>query len=172
MSESLRQSFADMCAREGAGLHRFAVAVCGDVTRADDLAQAALERMYVVWPRTHQIDHPGAYLRKVLVRVALREQRLSRWRREQSTSDPPERAHHDLETSAANRLDVTALLGSLTIKQRAVLILRFGEDRSISEVAALLGVSEGTVKRRTSDALHLLRRRAIDLELTGTRRNS
>ncbi len=172
MSDALRGSFTDMCAREVPGLHRFAVAVAGNPTRADDLVQAALERVYVVWPRVHGLERPGAYLRTVLVRLALREQRHSRWRREQTTAEVPDLDRRDFEASAVDRLDLTALLASLTVKQRAVLVLRYGEDRSVAEVASLLGVSQGTVKRRTFDALNLLRQRAGHPAPTSPRRTS
>lgn len=157
MSASLDASFSAMSSAELPGLHRFATGV-GGIDNADDLVQAALETMYVAWPRVHAIEHPGAYLRTVLVRLVLREQRRARWRRETTTATPPDRGAADPTTASDDRLDLTSLLATLTVKQRAVLVLRFVEDRPVAEVAAVLGVSQGTVKRRSSDALELLRR--------------
>ena len=157
MSAALVASFTAMSHAELPGLHRFAAGVGGS-NDADDLVQAALETMYLAWPRVHDIEHPGAYLRTVLFRLVLREQRRARWRRETTTASPPERGGTDATTASDDRLDLTKLLSTLTVKQRAVLVLRYVEDRPVAEVAAVLGVSQGTVKRRSSDALELLRR--------------
>ena len=160
LSEALVASFAAMAEAEMAGLRRFAVGLCADPHRADDLVQAALERMYAAWPRLHQLERPDAYARTVLVRLALREQRLHRWRRESATGTLPEPAGEDPTDGSVDRLDLAALMATLTVKQRAVLLLRYVEDRPVAQVAAMLGVGEGTVKRRSHDALALLRQHA------------
>ena len=50
-----------------------------------------------------------------------------------------------------------AALDTLTVHQRAVVVLRYFEDRSQDEVAELLGVSPGTVKSTASRAVAQLR---------------
>ena len=49
-------------------------------------------------------------------------------------------------------------LRSLPPRQRACVVLRYHEDLPVAEVAAMIGVAEGTVKRYLSEAMsHMAR---------------
>jgi RNA polymerase sigma-70 factor (sigma-E family) len=161
MRAELLESFVAMTTRELSQLRRFAYAMCGDWHRADDLVQAALERMYVAWPRVHDAANLGAYTRKVLVRQAISETRRPWWRRERVTDDLPETAASDIAAGAAERLDLAQALACLTPKQRAIVVLRFVEDRAVADVAQILDIAPGTVKRQSHDAIGHLRRHLL-----------
>lgn len=166
MGTSDREDFAAWAAGELPGLRRFAYAVGGDWHRADDLVQAALERMYVAWPKLGGVSDLGAYARTVVVRQAATETRRAWWRRERLTEAVPEIPAPG-DGDSAVRLDLARVLDGLSTKQRAIVVLRFVEDRPIREVAQLMGVAEGTVKRQCHEALGHLRRRLrseLDLE--------
>jgi RNA polymerase sigma-70 factor (sigma-E family) len=157
----LRDSFAIFAAAELPSLRRFAYAVCGDGSHADDLVQGALERLYSAWPRAHRASDPGAYLRTVLVRLAISESRRPFRRRELPTAmlaTPAEQALTDHSGPTGDKLDLAAAMRALTQKQRIVVALRYLEDRPVSEVADMLGISAGTVKRQCHDAMATLRR--------------
>ena len=61
------------------------------------------------------------------------------------------------------RLLVRRALGALTPGQRAVIVLRYFEDLTERDAAAVLGVSIGTVKSQTHLALRRLREAAPEL---------
>lgn len=56
-------------------------------------------------------------------------------------------------------LRAQALLSSMPLKYREVISLRFGENKKLSEIAAILGKKEGTVKSLLSRGLKQLRQR-------------
>lgn len=155
MQAHLEEAFRDMAGAQLGPLRRFARSLTRDPHRADDLVQGALERMYVAWPRTHNVADPGAYLRTVVVRLAVSESRRP-WRREYSTDALPEGAYAG--TDSTTQLDLTRALATLTVKQRAIVVLRYVEDRSVNEVADVMGIATGTVKRQCVDAVAKLRR--------------
>jgi RNA polymerase sigma-70 factor (sigma-E family) len=155
MRQDQKDHFQVMARTELPRLRRFALYLCGDVHRADDYVQGALERMYVAWPRVHDISRPGAYLRAILMRHVLNERRRP-WRREHSTATLPERGY-DSTTGADLGLDLARALAGLTTRQRAAVVLRYVEDRPVAEVAQIMGTTPGTVKRQCSDAVARLR---------------
>ncbi|TDC82662.1 sigma-70 family RNA polymerase sigma factor, partial [Micromonospora sp. KC606] len=59
--------------------------------------------------------------------------------------------------SPENRLVMLRALAAVPPRQRAVLVLRYWEDQSIEDVAALLGCSPGTVKSQAARGLDTLR---------------
>lgn len=167
MSGDLDRSFAGFAGAALPGLRRVAYLMSGDWHRADDLTQTTLERMYTMWPRLGFVDDPEAYARRVLTRICFAENRRLWRRRETVWADPTEATSQAALVSGdrtldelAGRLDVHALLASLPPRQRAVVILRYLEDRPVDQVAQLLDVSAGTVKRHSHDALRRLRAQA------------
>jgi RNA polymerase sigma factor (sigma-70 family) len=61
----------------------------------------------------------------------------------------------DAERSADREL-LTRCLAQVPARQRACLVLRHYDDLSVSEVAAVLGISDGTVKSQTARGLTAL----------------
>jgi RNA polymerase sigma-70 factor (sigma-E family) len=139
-------------------LGRVAYLLCNDASRADDLVQAAMTRLYVHWGRVCAAKNVDGYVRTVLVRAFLAEQGTAWMRRVTVAAEPaaeaPGLAAADLET----RLDLRTALASLPARQRAAVVLRFYCDLSVEETATLLGCSQGTVKSQTARGLEALRR--------------
>jgi RNA polymerase sigma-70 factor (sigma-E family) len=137
-------------------LRRSAYLLCGDWHRAEDLTQSALTKVYLAWSKVSRADNVDGYVRTMLVRTYLDEERR-RWRRERPTGESLDGVRADPSTDSDQRLDLLRALGTLPPKQRAAVVLRCWEDLPIAEVAHALDCSEGTVKSQTSRGLAALR---------------
>src|ERR1700760_356357 len=148
-----------LLAERGSSLMAAAIALSGSRQDGEDLLQAALER--VLRKPRHIDDDVEGYLRRVLYNLA-----ADGWRRRGTWKQkllPVLRA----ETLNATQPDPTAevdqrdalvrMLGQLPPRQRAVIVLRYWEQRSEAKTAALLGCSEGTVKSTAARGLQHLR---------------
>jgi RNA polymerase sigma-70 factor (sigma-E family) len=139
------------------GLSRLAYLLTGNHADAQDLVQGALTRTAAHWRRVVRYDDPVAYVRRVMVNES-----ISWWRRRRRVRiDPvyavPDAAQPDGSAGSIARVVLWDALRRLTPRQRALLVLRFLEDRSVDDTAALLGCSAGTVKSETHRALARLR---------------
>lgn len=142
-------------------LLRTAYLVCRDWATAEDLLQTALAKAWRVWGRIEK--DPDPYVYRILVNTHSSWMKR-RWRGEIPTERPPDRPDEgDSATAADDRTELWAALGRLPRGQRAVLVLRYFEDLTEPQVAAILGCSVGTVKSQASKALAKLR---IDPGLT------
>jgi RNA polymerase sigma-70 factor (sigma-E family) len=149
--------FAGFVAYRSASLLRSAWFLTGDAGRAEDLLQTALAKAWRHWSTVARADDPEAYVRRIIFTTYVTWWRR-RWRSEVPSEVVPDRAGpHDLAGAVATRDAVRRALARLSRQQRAVVVLRYAEDRSVAETAALLGCSVGTVRVQSSRALAILR---------------
>ncbi|MFI7280104.1 SigE family RNA polymerase sigma factor [Micromonospora chersina] len=156
--DPLEEEFRDFVAARSGALLRTAYLLAGDWATAEDLLQTALTKTYLAWKRLGGIDALEPYARRVLVNTSTSWWRR-RWHGERPTEVLPERAGVDEIEQQLDRDALWRHLQALPARQRAVLVLRFYEDMSEAQTAALLEISPGTVKSQTSRALNTLRRR-------------
>ena len=139
------------------GLQRTAWLLTGDWALAEDLVQTALVRTWPRWERIRRRDDPEIYVRQVIVNTWATWARR-RWRGERPGAALPETAAPgDVAAEVTTRVAVLAALGSLTDRQRAVLVLRVFDDLTEAQTAQVLGCAIGTVKSTMSQALARLR---------------
>jgi RNA polymerase sigma-70 factor (sigma-E family) len=139
------------------GLVRFGALLVGDRSGGEDVAQAALIKVHGAWGRIDDKAAAGAYTRTVMVRQA------ARWGRRRWTGERPtpiaadDIAGLDAADDLAAADTVRRALAALPLDQRAVLVLRYYEDRSETEIATMLGIAPGTVKSRAARGIAALR---------------
>jgi RNA polymerase sigma-70 factor (sigma-E family) len=145
-----------------------AYALTRDRQLAEDLLQTALARCYLAWSRIRSED-PEAYVRRTLVnsqRNAWRRRLPSlTWRAEV----PDDRGSPPFDDQLVERQTLLDAVASLSPQQRAVLVLRYYEDRSDGEIAVLLGCGVGSVKRHASRGLRRLQQHATVREMSPDR---
>ncbi|SCG43933.1 SigE family RNA polymerase sigma factor [Micromonospora inositola] len=156
--DPLEEEFREFVAARSGALLRTAYLLAGDWATAEDLLQTALTKTYLAWKRLGGIEALEPYARRVLVNTSTSWWRR-RWHGERPTDVLPERAGVDEIEQQLDRDALWRHLSALPARQRAVLVLRFYEDMSEAQTAALLEISPGTVKSQTSRALSTLRRR-------------
>jgi RNA polymerase sigma-70 factor (sigma-E family) len=141
-------------------LRKVAFLLCQDWHRADDIAQAAITKLYVHWRRASRADNLDGYARRVLVREFLSARRTA-WVNRVDLTAGPVGDGAVMDADPAMRMAVRTALVDVPPRQRAALVLRYYCDLSVEETAELLGCSTGTVKSQTSRGLGSLRR-ALD----------
>jgi RNA polymerase sigma-70 factor (sigma-E family) len=145
-------------------LSRVAYLLTGDHYAAEDLLQNALIKVGTRWRQVAAADDPDAYVRRILY-----HEHISAWRRlgrgaEVAVAEPPAPASRlDEADDAVRRMMLQRALAKLTPRQRAVILLRYFEDLSEVDAAAVLRCSVGTVKSQTNHAIGRLRVLAPEL---------
>jgi RNA polymerase sigma-70 factor (sigma-E family) len=153
-------AFTEFASVAAPRLFRSAVLMCGDYHLAEDLVQTTLAKLYVAWPSVERARSADAYARGTLTKTFLSHKRVRR---------NAERPHLDLGDSAARgstdvstRVELFDALARLDPLDRAILVLRYWNDRTVDETATAVGLSAGAVRTRASRALSRLRESLAD----------
>ena len=151
------EGFAQFVVARERALQRTAWLLTGDWALAEDLVQTALVRSWPRWERIRRRDDPEIYVRRAMVNTWVSWSRR-RWRGERASQAVLDSAAPgDLAAEVTGRMAVRAVLGSLTVKERAVLVLRVFDDLSEVQVAQVLGCPVGTVKSTMARATARIR---------------
>jgi len=152
------RAFEAFTAGSGAELLRIATLLTSDPHIAEDVYQETLQRLAARWSR---VDNPRAFCRRVMHNIVIDQSRAAARRPGRRGCSPPVTAAiHGRPTrttpwSCGPRC--SRRWTPLTAQQRAIVVLRYFDDRSEADVAQLLGVSTGTVKSTASRAVAQLR---------------
>jgi RNA polymerase sigma factor (sigma-70 family) len=129
--------------------------VLHDYARAEEVAQDAFVRLLENWRKVSRYDRPGAWVRRVAIRLATRAAK-----RESRLVDL-DKAWPVADDAKPLDLDLIAAIRQLPPRQRAVVALHYIDDLPVNQAAAIIGCSVSTA------SVHLHRARAKLAELLG-----
>jgi RNA polymerase sigma-70 factor, ECF subfamily len=165
------EAFGDICRVHGTRLLRQAVALCGNLTLAEDLAQDTLVE---AWKGLHRYNGRCQFFTWLCAILLNRYRNVLRGNRLRPAATPGARDQDEFENhanlpdhaawpdQAVERREQAVLVRqcvlALPAKHQQVIYLRFYVDDSLEGIAAALGCSVGTVKSRLFHALDKLRK--------------
>jgi RNA polymerase sigma-70 factor (sigma-E family) len=144
---------------------RFAVVLTNDRGLAEDVVQEVLIRAHQRWAQIGAMEHPEAYVRRMVVNEFLSWRR--KWARYVPQADvEPATIQADHADAQAERATLLAEVAKLPRRQRAVLVLRYYEGLSDAQIAEVLGCAETTVRGYAFRGLAALRIELTSADLT------
>ncbi|MFC0541066.1 SigE family RNA polymerase sigma factor [Kutzneria chonburiensis] len=146
-------SFDEFVHEHQQALVRYATLLCGGQGDAEDLVQEVLIRVYPRWDALEGSRY--AYVRRAVTNEFLSWRRRWSTRHIFTTAEVPEERVEFGWDEPDQRL--ARELRKLPRQQRAAVVLRYYEDLTDPEIAALLGCREGTVRAHISRGLAALR---------------
>jgi RNA polymerase sigma factor (sigma-70 family) len=146
-AERVGERFESFYFREFPAVVGLAFALSGSSLVAEDIAQEAFMAAHRDWGRIGRYDNPGAWVRKVVSNKAKsafrnRGRELAAMVRLAFKRGIPSGVY-ELSSSHA---EVWSAVRSLPKRQQQVVALHYIADYPISEIGAVLGMAEGTVK--------------------------
>jgi RNA polymerase sigma-70 factor (ECF subfamily) len=152
------ERFEDFYRREFAAVVGLAYALSGSRWGAEDLAQEAFIAAHRNWDRLSTYDQPGAWVRRVVANLS-----VSAFRRRAVEAKALVRmvlaAQPTVPDLAADDPEFWTAIRSLPRRQAQVVTLYYLEDRPVAEIAEILEMAPGTVKRQLFNGRRSLARR-------------
>lgn len=167
LSRSAAQGFEQFVLASLRPLSRTAYTLTGDKGAAEDLIQETHLRVARHWSRlSRQGADPLPYARRVLYRLWLDSVRWRR-RRPETIGDVHDLAVSDGMDVVVAREVLRSAFSALPPRQRAVLVLRYLDERSEHETAEILECSVSNVQALARRALATLRQHDLIAEQSG-----
>jgi RNA polymerase sigma-70 factor (ECF subfamily) len=160
-----RQAFAALVRAHQGSVFSIGLRMLNRRDAAEDLAQDVFLQLYRKLDSIESLQHLGFWLRRVAANLAIDWLRRAPYTTTQPLDEVAEAAAPESDTDLLMTRELTRLLGELTPQARAVMLLRYQEDRDVAEIAAMLDMPVNTVKSHIKRSLTALRGRMIGARL-------
>jgi RNA polymerase sigma-70 factor (ECF subfamily) len=152
------ETFEEFYAREFPAVVGLAFALSGSRTASEDLAQEAFLAAHRDWERVARYERPDLWVRRVVSNMSMSMFRR-RYAEARALARFERRAETTLPELTADDAEFWAAVRSLPRRQAQVVALRYMDDRSVAEIAEILGTATGTVKKQLHDGRQNVARR-------------
>lgn len=142
--------FEELYRTEYAPMVRVAYLITRSAARAEEIVNDGFITLLERW---HTLDSPGGYLRTVIIRSAVRSKRRDGREAELATLTAV-----DARPAEPGIDEMWDALGTLPVKQRAALVLRYYGDCTHEQVAAALHVPVATARSLVHRGILALRK--------------
>jgi RNA polymerase sigma-70 factor (ECF subfamily) len=160
-----RQAFAALVRAHQGSVFSIGLRMLNRRDAAEDLAQDVFLQLYRKLDHIESLQHLGFWLRRVAANLAIDRLRRAPYTNTQPLDDAIEAAAPEPDNDLLMYRELTRLLGELAPHARAVMLLRYQEDRDVAEIAAMLDMPVNTVKSHIKRSLTALRGRMIGARL-------
>jgi RNA polymerase sigma factor (sigma-70 family) len=120
--------------------------ICHDHELARDTTQDAFVQLLRHWKKVSRYERPGAWVRRVAIRLTIQSIRRDRLR------SKLERELPQVELDGPVDVDLLRAVRTLPPKQRAAVVLFYFDDLPLAEVADVVGCSQATARVHVKQA--------------------
>ena len=138
-----------MFRREHPRLVALGLALTGNRATACDLAQETLARAYRTWDRVQAYEQPGAWLRRVLINLAV-DMRRKECQEQVALARLGSQVAGGFDDDGGG--EWWAAVRALPVRERLAITLYYVEDYSVGEIAAVMEIAGGTVRATLAQA--------------------
>lgn len=137
------EDFSAFYRREYPEVTTLTVVLTRNPAAAEDLSQDAFLRAHRDWARVGRYEDPGAWVRRVATNLA-----MSRFRRLRAEARALLRlaGSSQLDEMDPEATEFWTVVRRLPIRQAQAVALFYVEDRSVDDIAAVLGITPASVK--------------------------
>jgi RNA polymerase sigma-70 factor (ECF subfamily) len=154
LAEATRPDVGDAYRDNAADLIRYATVLVGPSDAPDVVSDAVIGVMSS--GKWDGVNNPRGYLFRAVLNQAISHKRSGARRRKREERSTPTLSI--VPEADATSIDAHRALAQLSAQQRAVVYLTYWEDVTPAQIAALLDISEGSVKKQLARAREQLRR--------------
>jgi len=159
MDDESRSAFDDLVAQYQVKVFRLLYSLIRNKERAEDVTQDVFLKVWLALPKYDGRASMATWLYSIARNTGLSHLRSEKYRQTETLdriAEPKAAAGPRIE-----RLDIERMLLRLPAEQRLTVELFYLQERSLGDVAEMLGIPEGTVKS------HLYRARRAMAEMVG-----